>query len=502
MSNRSYTGFKDAFRGHIENRITLVPHAQNHKEALTLDAHQQEAMLELAIALEHDWARNRAYSIVHCCGAGKTVLEANIVGASQDAKHELGINGDRRDIVLTTERSLVNVVRKQFEALGFTDLGIWGNGEKKLDRPIIISTIQAMQINAKKLGTLLPLDKIDMVIGDEADNFLTEPRKEIVNKLDGALRIGLTATPTWRNGRDISDIWGPKIHHVPLKDGVKRGINTPPVWALYEADIDESQIKIKNSDYDSKTLGAALKNAEIHKAFSEIYRTTIPREQRKNFPTIGFVPNTHLVHQITQTMMDEFGHEGINVRGWTGEDTSNAQINNDIDAYLRGEIDVLILCEMGGRGLDLPSARFLIDGYPTLSPTKLEQRHGRVMRKVREGSPLHQAGFRKDYSIIAQIHPKSNNFRPICLPDILDGWEEAEQGKPMTGGNPSILAGAPWLEEVAELQKRIEKKNPNVRIDLIRKLDLYQKLTRFDNLPQADEHGFIYLPKNYGQSEN
>lgn len=500
MSNKRYPGFKEAFSGHIQNRLQIIPHAQDPSQALELDDHQQDAMLELAVAAEYHWAREKAFSIVHCCGAGKTILEANIIGASQDAKHDLAINGDRRDIVLTTERSLVNVVRKQFEALGLTDVGVWGNGEKTLDRPVIISSIQAMQMNFKDLGKQIPLDKIDVVIGDEADNYLTKQRSAVVQKLNGVLNIGLTATERWRDGRDIADLWGRKIHHVPLREGISRGINTPPVWVLYEADIDEDALKIQRSDYEPKTLGAALKHAEIHKAIPEIYRTTIPRDQRKNFPTIIFVPNTYLVGMVMETMDAEFAQDGINIHAWTGETTTPQNLRDDTDAFLRGEIDVLILCEMGGRGLDLPAARFLIDAYPTLSPTKLEQRHGRVMRKVRVGSTLYQKGFRKDYSIIAQVHPKSNNFRPVCLPDILDGWDDAEKGLPMTGGNKSLLAGAPWLAEVAELQERIEKKNPNVRLELVRQLDLYRKVNRFDNLPQADEDGFIYLPKGYGKN--
>jgi len=281
MSNRSYPGYREAFSDHVERRLEIVPHLQKREHALELDAHQQEAMLEVAVTLQ-DEHRYKAFSIVHSCGSGKTVLEANLVGASQDAKHDLGVNGDRRDIVLVTERSNMNVVRKQFEALGFDDFGVWGNGEKITDRPIVLATIQALQVNRKQLSKVFPLDKIDLIIGDEADLYLTKARKETVDKLGGVVRVGFTATDTWQDGRDISDVWGPKIHKMQLKEGIKRGINVPPVWRLYESSIDEDTLKIRAGDYEPKTLASAMKHAEIHKAIPELYRTTIDRNSRKH----------------------------------------------------------------------------------------------------------------------------------------------------------------------------------------------------------------------------
>lgn len=495
MSTRAYPGYRSSLAEQVEKRLEVLPHAKERSQGLQLDQHQQEAMLETAVVLQ-DEHRYRAFSIVHCCGSGKTVLEANLIGASQDTKRDLGINEDRRDIVLTTERSLINVIRKQFEALGLDDIGVWGNGEKILDRPVILSTIQAMQQNRKDLPGLLPLDHIDLVIGDEADNFLTEARKNVIELLDSTVRVGFTATPRWRDGRDISDVWGPKIHELPLKEGIKRGINPPPVWLLYEAEIDADMIKIRQDDYEPKTLGAAMKNAEIHKAIPEIYRAIIERDKRKQFPTMVFVPNTYLVDHLVERLQKEFGDEGVTVRGWRGDSITPTQLNRDIDDFRSGQLQILVLCEMGGRGLDLPAARLLIDAYPTLSPTKLEQRHGRVLRQIREGSPLHRQGFRKDYSIVVQVHPRSNNFRPICLPDILDGWEDAEEGRAIGGRGDG---GAPWLEEVKELQRRIEAKKPTINVSLVRQLDIYRKVARLDDLPRADTSGFFYLPKHHGE---
>ncbi len=494
--NRAHPGYRGSFARHIEQRMEVVPHFKDRSQALVLDEHQQEAMLEMGVALQ-DETHRRAFSIVHCCGAGKTVLEANLMGASQDAKQDLGIADERLDITLVTERALKTVVRDQYSALGLDDIGIWGAGEKKLDRPMLLATVQALQRNRKALKKLLPLDKVDLLIGDEADYYLTEQRSNVVEQLGGTLRVGFTATPRWRDGRDISELWGPKIHSVPLKEGIRRGINTPPVWFLYESEIDQDSIRIRAGDYEPKTLEAALKYAEIHKAIPDIYRAAIEKNRRNEFPTLVYVPSTPMVELVTSTMREQFANEGLRIERWTGDETSSAQLEEDVLAFKNGEIHILVLCEMGGRGLDVPAARFLIDAYPTLSPTKLEQRHGRVLRRVREGSPLHQRGFTKPYSMIAQIVPKANRFRPLCLPDILDGWDDAAEGRPL--GGSSIDGGAPWLEEVMELLQRIENKRPSIAVSLVNNLNLYQSITTPSQLPQADAKGFIYLPPNYGE---
>lgn len=493
MSRRAPNGYRDSLAQQVERRLEVMPHAKERRHALLLDGHQQEAMLEAAIALQSE-CHNNAFSIVHSCGAGKTVLEANFIGASQDAKTALGINGDRKDMVLTTERALITSIQRQFSALGFdeNDVGIWGNGQRTLDKRIIIATIQAIQMNRERLDELLPLDSIDLVVGDEADKFLTEPRSEAVQSLHPSLRIGLTATPEWPDGRNISDLWGPIIHQMRLREGISRGVNVPPLWFLYEADIDEDTFRIHRNDYDAKTVAAAMKQAEIHRAIPHIYRTIVPENQRHQFPTLIYVPDTFILGQVVETLDTEFGADGINVHGWTGESTPRSILSDEIQSFMRGEIDILVLCEMGGRGIDFPSARLLIDAYPGLSANKLEQRHGRVSRRVREGSPLYNSGFRKDFSVIVQIHPRSNQFRPLCLPDIIDGWDDVIEGRPIGGGTEG---GRSWLVEVDELRRRIEEQEPDIGVRRVRSLDIYRRIRRREEgLPVEDDDGFIHLP--------
>lgn len=146
---------------------------QNENPPLSLDEHQTEAMLASVDQLESGVDR---FSITHSGGAGKTILASNLLIASQKVKSEISAL-DRRDLLLVTERSIINGVREKLDNLGL-DYGVWGKGEKLLDRELLVATIQSIQRNNNRLKRLIPLDRTDLVIGDEADLYLTE--KEVM----------------------------------------------------------------------------------------------------------------------------------------------------------------------------------------------------------------------------------------------------------------------------------------------------------------------------------
>ena len=463
-------------------------------DPITFDSHQEEAMLAVAIAVSDG---ERKFSVVHPGGSGKTVLEAGIVQASQAAKKKLGEAAEgTKDLVLTVERSLITNVREHLEATLGEEVGQWGMGERNLDPKVIVASVQALQRQGESLRDHLNLSRVSLVLGDEADKYLTKSRIALLNKFRGAYRIGLTATDEWSDGRHIDMAWGQTLHKLRLMEGIRRGINVPPLFYMYEADVDGDSINVSGGDYDHSSLASAMKSVEIEMAIPEIYKTMVPTNRRKDFPTMVFVPSVNTLHATTERLQKEFDGTGLNISSWYGG-TPNEQVINDTAAFDRGELDMLVLCEMGGRGLNLPRARCLIDAYPTLSKNKLEQRHSRVLRRIREGSPLEKEGFQKGFANIAQILPRSNSFRPVTLLDILDQWANYQPGQ-MIGrgggkGNPDLAP--PYAAEVAEIVQHIKAHPVRSRVSLIEHVDILKEIQSFEDIPQADEDGFIYLDK-------
>lgn len=492
-------GYEQLLAEECFNRTEQVERTDGQPN-IVLDGHQQDAMLEIAAALEDG---EKIFSVVHPGGSGKTVLEAAIVQASQAAKARMGEAGEgRKDIVLAVERSLIRGVRAHLERTLEGDVGIWGMGEKDLEPPVVVASIQSLQRNKQGLHNILPSTKVDLIIGDEADKYLTEARTALLKRYRDSVRIGLTATPEWSDGRHIDDAWGETLHQLKLKEGIVRGINVPPFFHLYEADVDGDSIRIAGDDYEPASLDAAMKSVEIENAIPDVYRNLVPESMRGNFPTLVYVPSLDTLEATTERLRKEFDGSGLNISSWSGDISSN-RLRDEIDAFREGNIDILVLCEMGGRGLNLPRARLLIDAYPTLSANKLEQRHSRALRKIRPGTPAHAAGFKKDFATIAQILPVSNSFRPLTLLDVLDCWPDYEPGRVLGfQERPGAGVGSPGgpvdSEELATILENMRKRPIKSRVTLLEEVDVLKALQermKFEDVPQADEDGFIYLDK-------
>ena len=485
MSKRRSSQYLEAFQRHLEDHMDHVPHANPNRRGIDLDPHQRDGVRAIVSAIE---SHRRRISRISSCGSGKTLEEIAIISASQAAKEELGINGNRKDLLVTDGRAPVNGIVSQCRNLGL-QTGIWAGGERNLDPPVIIANIQSLVLN-RALDTLddhLPPSDIDLTIIDEADTFLTGTRLELINDIDPRTLIGFTATDEWPDGRNLSSVFGRPVHEMRLREGIRRRVNALPEFLLYESDIEEDSIRIRGGDYDESSLASALKEVEIHRAIPEIYDQVVPRNARREWPTLIMVPSINLVHDVTQTM--QLAYRDITTVGWSGDQTTTRQMNEDMDRFKQGDIQIIVSCEMGGRGMNLENAVFMLDGYPCGSLNKLEQRHGRILRRIRPGSELWKQGWRKTQAVIAQVVPRSNRFRPALFTDIIGGYRELQLLH--QGGVGNEESGAPQTDIIADLRRRIERGRPMHNLTLLQQLDAYELLSRRQDIPTADEQGFF-----------
>ncbi|ALM09512.1 MAG TPA: hypothetical protein DEB30_05395 [Candidatus Peribacter riflensis] len=481
-------GYLEAFQEQFASRFEYLPHSDPKQSGIRLEDHQQEAMKELYEGLLLNRERMCA---VASCGSGKTLVEIAAVSASQAAKDQLGINSDRKDLVITEGRTVVSGIRKQFESLGI-ETGIWSGNRREFEPPIIVAGIHALQMahSRRELHKYLPSQAIDLCVVDEVDRFLTSLRSKIIDALNPRITAGFTATKEWPDGRHISDRYGPVVHELPLLEAMKQRINVVPELFIYESQIRESDLKIRKGDYDPKILQAAWRHAELHRAVPDVYGHLLPENIRKNCPTLVYVPSKDMVAATTASFQGRFPE--LTIVGLTGEDYSH-EVETALDGFRDGEVQVIVLCEMGGRGMNLENAKLLIDAYPTKSLNKLEQRHGRILRKIRPGSSLWKRGWKKNDAVIVQIVPKSNKFRPALFTDIIGGWQELQRLRGEREGETN--GGSPEGDLVAQIRAHIEAKNPPLQLTLIRRINLLEQIRR--ERPQFDEKGFFRIPRRY-----
>lgn len=460
------TFFLAAFLEQLEQRREIVPHHYDRSQDRELDPHQIDAMSAITekVRKSVDGISGAQISVQQSGGSGKTTLITNLAGAALDVRAHHA-DRDGKTVIVTTERALMQGMRQELCDLGIDKhmIGQWGAGRKNIDRPIVLTSIQALQID-KDLQSKLPSEHNRLVIGDEADTYLTEGRMNVINNLGGIVRVGLTATPKWPDGRHIEKLWGPLVTEFSLTEGIRQGVNVPPIFHLYEARIDESSLGIIDGDYDAKEIAQAYSSIEIERSIAALYGKVVPEADRKAFPALIYVPNAALVRTVGDELLKEY--PDLSIRQWTGEQTTTVDLERDAQSYDAGEVDVLILCQMGGRGLNLKPARVLIDADPTLSPTKLEQRDSRVLRRLRGREE------EKPFSVIVQIVPKSTKSRSLCLPDLLEGgWEQVERGAPLC--LPSSGQGRAVIEKAMQYSERLKREDPAVHLTHIETVDLF-----------------------------
>ncbi len=497
--------FLEAFSQELPNYFEGVPHADSGRRGITFEAHQRDqirAVHQRTLQAIEERRQQLKLSIVAPCGSGKTLTEMAVVLASHAAQRKLDHIEEqpeeahlrRKSIVITSGRAEAFGIQDQYRDLGY-ETGRIGGGERQNGHAIIVANIQALQALVARdiFEEVLPKDSINLAVMDEADLHLTEKRKDVKKRMAPHILMGATATEAWPDGRNISEIYGEPAHRMKLMEGIRQRINAKPVFKAYESRLDQSKLRIKKDDYDKTILSGAMREAEIHKAIVEVYRDIVPVGEEKDMPTLVYVPSVELVRQVRDTMQAHLGDQ-FRVVGWSGEDTDGDELRENMELFKSGDVNVAVMCEIGGRGMNLENARLLIDAFPTLSLNKLEQRHGRVLRRIRVESPLWRKGWRKQNAVIAQILPHANRFRPALFTDLLGGhkgYEHLMRELDLEGGRPEDHADA-----VSRLRQFIESKKPHIEVELLGELDVYEALRRYDELPQADATGFFYLPRS------
>lgn len=458
--------------------------------SVIFDPHQSETLADISNIL--DIGDDRC-AVVHGGWAGKTVIAAAMLQASQIVKDSIfGIDEDRKDVILVTERAILNSVHEKLQDYGF-DVGIWWAGGKNLDRKVIIWNISSLQ-RADNIWKELPIERTDLLIWDEADLYLTDKRKKVVWSFINAFKVWLTATPEWNDGRHISELWWPVVNHFPMWKSLESGVSVPPIYKLFESQNEGSGIGLSYGKYNQRSLEKAFIEAEIDRAIPQIYSSLIPKWKEKEYPTLVYVPWVDLVHSTLAELRKALGDRWLTIEAWTWGMTTNDDIVRDSLRMQWGELDILVLCKMWWRWFDVPRARCLIDASPTLSRTELEQRHSRITRKVRPGTLSSKGSFDKPFCIIAQVIPSSYPRPPILFPDLLEWWTDLDGYKElMDVSRLEVLAEVERIENLSAARADVRKNFAACKITLLDEQDIREKVNGFSQFQSASEDGFIEI---------
>ena len=349
-------------------------------------------------------------------GTGKTILLASVVESflREHSNCNVWIVAHRRELVSqikdTLNKFLLNFI--------FSNHPVPPSKEASKPSPDCLSAgasnvpVKAMSIQwlAKHYDEIK--EKPGMIVIDEAHHALAKTYKEMWERFPNAKFLGLTATPCRLNGKGFTDLFDVLVQAWGIPEFICKGRLATYDFVSIKSDgvtqwlIDSLQKRGADGDYQNKEMDMLLnKKPSIERLYQSF------EEYGKNRKGIVYAIN--ISH--AQKIMELYQEHGIKVVAIDSK-TPALERQADIEAFRKGDIQVLVNVDIFSEGFDCPDVEFVQLARPTLSLAKYLQMVGRGLR-VAKG--------KKNCVIIDNV----GLYRVFGLPSQVWNWKATFEGK-------------------------------------------------------------------------
>ena len=334
-------------------------------------------------------------------GTGKTYLLTAVIDSfvSNNPKEKVWIVAHRRELV-----SQIDETVKKFHSYSVPNTSS------------LLSSVKAMSIQ----WLMRHYDEIEeepgMIVIDEAHHALAKTYKEMWERFPKAKFLGLTATPCRLNGKGFTDLFGILVQSWSVPEFISKGRLATYDFVSIKSDgvtqrlIDSLQKRGADGDYQNKEMDMLLnKKPNIER----LYRSL--EEFGKDRKGIVYAINISHAQEITKLYQEH----GVKVVAIDSK-TPATERQQDIEAFKKGDIQVLVNVDIFSEGFDCPDVEFVQLARPTLSLAKYLQMVGRGLR-VAKG--------KKNCVIIDNV----GLYRVFGLPSQVWNWNAMFEGKLKVG---------------------------------------------------------------------
>ena len=280
----------------------------------------------------------------------------------------------------------------------------------------LLSSVKAMSIQ----WLMRHYDEIEeepgMIVIDEAHHALAKTYKEMWERFPKAKFLGLTATPCRLNGKGFTDLFDVLVQSWSVPEFISKGRLATYDFVSIKSDgvtqrlIDSLQKRGADGDYQNKEMDMLLnKKPSIERLYQSL------EEFGKDRKGIVYAINISHAQKITK-LYQEHGVKAIAI----DSKTPAAERQQDIEAFKKGDIQVLVNVDIFSEGFDCPDVEFVQLARPTLSLAKYLQMVGRGLR-VAKG--------KKNCVIIDNV----GLYRVFGLPSQVWNWNAMFEGKLKVG---------------------------------------------------------------------
>ena len=255
-----------------------------------------------------------------------------------------------------------------------------------------------------------------MIVIDEAHHALAKTYKEMWERFPNAKFLGLTATPCRLNGKGFTDLFDVLVQSWSVPEFISKGRLATYDFVSIKSDgvtqrlIDSLQKRGADGDYQNKEMDMLLnKKPSIERLYQSL------EEFGKDRKGIVYAINISHAQKITK-LYQEHGVKAIAI----DSKTPATERQQDIEAFKKGDIQVLVNVDIFSEGFDCPDVEFVQLARPTLSLAKYLQMVGRGLR-VAKG--------KKNCVIIDNV----GLYRVFGLPSQVWNWNAMFEGKLKVG---------------------------------------------------------------------
>ena len=259
-------------------------------------------------------------------------------------------------------------------------------------------------------------EKPGMIVIDEAHHALAKTYKEMWERFPKAKFLGLTATPCRLNGKGFTDLFDVLVQSWGVPEFISKGRLATYDFVSIKSDgvtqrlIDSLQKRGADGDYQNKEMDMLLNKKP---SIERLYRSL--EEFGNDRKGIVYAINISNAQKITK-LYQEHGVKAIAI----DSKTPAAERQQDIEAFKKGDIQVLVNVDIFSEGFDCPDVEFVQLARPTLSLAKYLQMVGRGLR-VAKG--------KKNCVIIDNV----GLYRVFGLPSQVWNWNAMFEGKLKVG---------------------------------------------------------------------